>query len=103
MRVYKEGAFTGRDEHVVGVGGECVEDGVVAAQILYEFGLGQLPLFDVVGRGGRHRVVFRMECECAHALLVIGERANGLAGHYVPAADCRVMTRRYYLLGKHRA
>ena len=43
-------------QHPVGVGGEAVDDGVVARQVLDELALGTFPLLDVVGAAaGEHQ------------------------------------------------
>lgn len=81
-------------QHALVVHGQAVDDGVVARQVLDEAAVRAFPLLDVVWRRGRERVQRGVQSQRAHRLLVVGERAQRLAGRQVPQAHGGVVRTR---------
>lgn len=80
-----------RDEHIVRVARQAVDDRIVALQILYELAVLVLPLLDVVRRTRNEHLARMVQIQCTNALLVVGERAHRFVGSNVPAAQSAVV------------
>lgn len=76
-----------REEDVILIDGERVDDGIVTLEILHEGSFRALPLLDGARAGGGESEFFRVYGEGTDALLVMSEHAHGLAGGEIPEAD----------------
>lgn len=65
--------ITSRDQHAIRVNSECVDDGVVARQVLDEVAIWEHPLFDVISgtRSKRVSVKHRKEDHNMLSMLTI--------------------------------
>jgi len=76
-----------RCQHVVLVQTQGIDDTVVSAKILHELAFGELPLFDVVGRGRGEGELRGVDGHCPHGLLVVGENCGAGTLGKVPETD----------------
>lgn len=74
-----------REEDIVFVDGEGVDDGVVAFEVLHELSFGAEPLFYLAwgGGGGGEGIFGGVRGETADALFVVSQDAHGFAGREV--------------------